>query len=62
MYTVEGIKENVQRTHVVESNKYIIYIAPKNDWQLSQKLTFKTSQLSKMNVITAELTLDYYRL
>jgi len=29
---VEGIKENVQRTHVVESNKYIIYIAPKYDW------------------------------
>jgi len=32
MYTVEGIKENVHRTHVVESNKYIIYIAPKDDW------------------------------
>ena len=32
MYTVEGIKENVQCTHVVESNKYIIYIAPKDDW------------------------------
>jgi len=26
MYTVEGTKENVQRTHVVESNKYIIYM------------------------------------
>ena len=32
MYVVEGIKENVQSTHVVESNNYIIYIAPKDDW------------------------------
>ena len=32
MYTVEGIKENVQRIHVVESNKYITYIAPTDDW------------------------------
>jgi len=23
---------DVQRTHVVENNEYIIYIAPKNDW------------------------------
>ena len=29
---LRGIKENVQRTHVVESNKYIIYITPKDDW------------------------------
>jgi len=32
MYTVEGIKENVQSTHFVESNKYIIGITPKDDW------------------------------
>ena len=32
MYSVEGIKENVQRTHDVGSNKYIIYIVPKDDW------------------------------
>jgi len=32
VYTVEGIKENFQPTHVVESNKYIFYTAPKDDW------------------------------
>ena len=29
---LRDIKESVQRTHVVESNKYIIYIAPKDNW------------------------------
>jgi len=32
IYVAETIKENIQRTLVVESNKYIIYIAPKNVW------------------------------
>jgi len=32
IYFVESIKENIQRTLVVESNKYIIHIAPKDIW------------------------------
>jgi len=35
MCAVEGIKENAQRTCVVGSNKHIIYIAPKDDWLVS---------------------------
>jgi len=32
MYAVECIKENVLRTCVFQSNKYIISFAPKDDW------------------------------
>ena len=32
---VESSKENIQRTLVVESNKYIIYTAPKDIWLVS---------------------------
>jgi len=32
IHVVESFKENIQRTLVVENNKYIIYIGPKDVW------------------------------